>query len=632
MCGIAGYYNTTIEKNVIDSVSSKLQHRGPDAQGLYVNEKVGLVHTRLSIIELSSLGSQPYQFENLVLVYNGELYNYHEVREELKMQGYSFLSNSDTEVLVKAFHCWGPTCVDRFIGMFAFCIYNEVSNEIFLFRDRVGVKPLYYSYQNGVLFFASELKALLHFPITREINQEVVVLYFRFGFVPGHLSIFSNISKLAPGQYLRISSSGLQKDKYWNLVSGISKSNKNEEEWIDELESLLISAFKYRMVSDVPVGVFLSGGIDSSLLTAILQKHHGGIHTFTIGFNEARFDESSFAKQIANLLKTHHTSEVLKLEKARQLLLDFYSIYDEPFADTSGIPTVFVTRLAKAYGMKVVLSADGGDELFGGYAHYLKAARLFHKINMLPISVRQRLSKIIRAGFPVKLRKRISFSNLEHKAYAFEELLEAEDPSQFFEAYVCNQSHDEVSTMLNYVLKEKHILGVTEIRLEESMMEWDFRYFLPDDLLVKIDRATMFQGLECSEPFLDHRLVEFAKRVPMDLKIKNGQGKYLLRKLLERYLPVNSFERKKQGFSIPIFDWFSHDMDVLFKLYLSDEKLKGIPFLNSAEVKREHEKYVHYKKRGKEYNIEKMWRILSFVMWWEKYMSVENKEYSLHYS
>jgi asparagine synthase (glutamine-hydrolysing) len=632
MCGIAGYYNTRVEQNVIDSVSASLKHRGPDAQGLYQNEKVGLVHTRLSIIELSPLGSQPYRFENLVLVYNGELYNYQEVREELKKVGYSFLSNSDTEVLIKAFHCWGPACVDRFIGMFAFCIYNEVSNEIFLFRDRVGVKPLYYSYQNGVLFFASELKALLHFPVSREINPEAVALYFRFGFVPDHLSIFSKISKLAPGEYIKITESRLQKEKYWKLHLSGGATHKSEEEWADELESLLISAFKYRMVSDVPVGVFLSGGIDSSLLTAILQKHHGAINTFTIGFDEARFDESVFAKNIAALLRTNHTCEVLKVEKAHQLLFDFYSIYDEPFADTSGIPTAFVTSLAKSHGMKVVLSADGGDELFGGYTHYIKAAQLYNRLNRLPTRMRRGLAKTINTVFPDNLKSGFSYLNLGHKAHALEELLDARSPGQFFEAYVANQSQAEIAAMLTNVHQTKDTLPVIETELEAGMMEWDFRYFLPDDLLVKIDRATMFHSLECREPFLDHRLVEFARGIPLNLKIKNGQGKFLLRKLLARYLPSHSFERKKQGFSIPIFDWFRSDMDALFTLYLSDEKLKDIPILNSVEVKREFKKYMSFRKQGKEYNIEKMWRILSFVMWWQKYMRSESKEYSFHYS
>ncbi|MBL7858071.1 MAG: asparagine synthase (glutamine-hydrolyzing) [Cyclobacteriaceae bacterium] len=621
MCGIAGYYNATVEQSQCEALMASLYHRGPDDQQYYSFRDVGLIHTRLSIIELSELGSQPYRFEHLVLVFNGELYNYKEVREELKKIGYSFQSNSDTEVLIKSFHCWREKCVDYFIGMFAFSIYDEQADEMYLFRDRVGVKPLYYSYRDGQLFFASELKALHVFNLDKTISPDAVSLYFRFGFVPHHLSIFESISKLEPGYFIKVSRTGIVKKKYWDVKYEVSSIRK-ESEWLDELEALIISAFQYRMVSDVPVGVFLSGGIDSSLLTAILQKHHGGIHSFTIGFDESGFDESAYAEKVANHLKTNHTQKILGLNEARTLLNQFYSIYDEPFADTSGIPTACVTQLAKQAGMKVVLSADGGDELFGGYTHYQKTFAWYRKLQAMPAGIRKAISKGSRIGLDPKLRQKIKFLNIEHKAYTVEELLEAGSPVEFFEAFIANQSIEEISLLCRTAgSASMNFTGKTSSVLQD-MMAWDFQYYLPDDLLVKVDRATMFYGMEAREPFLDHRLVEFAARMPMELKIKSGKGKYLLCKLLSRYVPAEYFERKKQGFSIPIFAWFSAEVDAMFQSHLSPENLKNIDVLNANEVQREYQKYLHYKKSGKQYNIEKMWRILSFVLWWEKYMRV----------
>jgi asparagine synthase (glutamine-hydrolysing) len=620
MCGIAGFYNTTLDPSKVDAVLDSLRRRGPDEKATYLNKDVGLIHTRLSIIELSHLGSQPYKYESLVLIHNGELYNYREVRSSLMKEGYSFQSNSDTEVLIKAFHCWREKCVERFIGMFAFGIYDESTDEIFLCRDRAGVKPLYYSFQEGVLRFASELRALNLMNQHKDIDPDAVSLYFRFGFIPGHHSIFKSVSKLEPGHYLKVNATGISKVRYWTPNMEVIEGKK-EDEWLEELESLMISAFNYRLVSDVPVGVFLSGGIDSSLLTALLQRHNGGIHTFTIGFEERGFDESPFARKVAQHLQTDHTEKMLKLDEARDLLGDFYSVYDEPFADTSGIPMACIARLAKDQGMKVVLSADGGDELFGGYTHYQSAMKLFGRFMALPVAVRRAISASTRLMIPGGLRDKILPLNFEHKTYAFEELLNSDNPVAFFEAFIANQSMEEVGRMVKS--GGAMSIGQPDARQNplESMMDWDLRYYLPDDLLVKVDRATMHHSIECREPFLDHRLIEFALRIPTDLKVKGNEGKYLLRKLLSRHVPAELFNRRKQGFSIPVFEWFSKELDDLFGIYLSKSRIKDVPFLDADEVEKEYKKYLYYKGRGKQYNVEKMWRILSFMMWWEKFMT-----------
>lgn len=615
MCGIAGYYNWRVESAQHHQLLQSLHHRGPDDHGVYHKEHVGLLHTRLSIIDLTKLGSQPYHFENLVLVFNGELYNYKEVRSELIGYGYSFTSNSDTEVLIKAFHFWREKAVNHFIGMFAFCIYDEEIDTIYLFRDRVGVKPLYYSVKGNALAFASEIRALSVLVNDRTINEEALALYFRYGFIPKSHSIYKTFNKLEPGCYLVFSKDGLKKERYWSPSSKVD-FNTTESEWLEELEALLISAFSYRMVSDVPVGIFLSGGIDSSLLAAVLKRHHGDVNSFTIGFKENAFDESQHARVVAKHLNIQHHEKFLELKEARELLSNFYKIYDEPFADTSGIPTACVTKLAKDSGMKVVLSADGGDELFGGYTHYTRAFSLYQRIQLLPYRVRKMTVKAFRKCVGKSIRQKLVFLNLEHKMFALEELLLAEDIETFFEAVVANQALTEIESLLNHSLPKLSLSVSDSAKSKQSMLMWDFVNYLPDDLLVKVDRATMHHSLECREPFLDHRLAELSWRMPIDFKMKNGIGKYPLRQVLSSYIPKKYFEREKQGFSIPIFNWFKEDIDQYFADYFSDESLNQIHFLNKAEVQREYKKYLQYKKRNKEYNIEKMWRLLSLLMWW----------------
>lgn len=625
MCGIAGFYNTTISAGQLQKLTQCMLHRGPDDQRNYLSEGIGLIHTRLSVIDVSQLGAQPYHFENLVLAFNGELYNYKEVREELVKKGYTFQSASDTEVLVKAFHCWREQCVHKFIGMFAFALYETDSKQLWLFRDRLGVKPLYYSYdeKNNSLVFASELKAFTAFTFDRTINNEALFLYFRFGFVPQQHSIFKNVKKLMAGCFLKVTHRTVAEVEYWNPEREVDYS-KTETQWMDKLEETLISSFCYRMVSDVPVGVFLSGGIDSSLLSAILKKHYGPIQSFTIGFDETGFDESVHARQVAEYLNIKHTEKKLQLSEAKIILDNFYEIYDEPFADTSGIPTSCVTQLAKVSQIKVVLSADGGDELFGGYTHYQKAHSLYNLLTKIPAGLRKGFTSITETLAINGIRENIYTFNFEHKLYALEELLRTNNSIQFFESYIANQSTREIQKLTGYVPESHDPRSLSGKDTFEQMMLWDIKNYLIDDLLVKVDRATMHHSIESREPFLDHRLVELSQTMPVSLKIKNGEGKYIVKKLLDRYIPRTLIERKKQGFSIPMFKWFSQDLDNLFQHNFSAESLSRIDCLNASEVQREYQKYKHYKSKGKQYNIEKMWRILSFILWWNKYAAHEN--------
>jgi asparagine synthase (glutamine-hydrolysing) len=616
MCGIAGYFGSGGKRDSLEPIGNTLKHRGPDGSGIYSNDEIGLVHTRLSIIDLSDAGAQPFQFSKWVLIFNGELYNYLEVRKELINSNYEFKTQTDTEVVIKAFDLWGEKAVDKFIGMFAFAIYNTESKTLWLFRDRIGVKPLYYAYENGTIYFASELKAFKHFNIRQDIDVDSLEYYLKFGFTPSNKSIYTNTKKLQAGTYLKIKNGALQLNSYWHIPPPQS-SNKNESGIIEELHELLISACRYRMVSDVPVGVFLSGGIDSSLVTSILAKHHGKITTLNIGFNETEFNESVFAQQIADHLRVDFRSSTLTLQKAKVIFDQFYSIYDEPFSDTSGIPTSYIAAFAREIGVKVVLSADGGDELFAGYKHYQRTIQLYKRIKALPSLVNKSLVSVSKKLISSALRKSVIHLNFEHKLYAFEELLSAPDFGSFYKSVIANQSQDELTNLLTGISSDQHDGTPLSHDSLYEMRKWDLENYMTDDLLVKVDRATMYNQVECREPLLDHRLVEFAFKLPSSLHTKNKESKYLLKKILSQYIPKHYFNRSKQGFSIPIFKWFKSDLDQHFKYYFQEKLLDETGLFKTSEVLHELKKYEHYKTLGRDYNIEKLWRILSFMMWYQ---------------
>lgn len=618
MCGIAGFYGKNLPDDSIQSILGSLAHRGPDSNGFFISENIGLLHTRLSILDLSPLGNQPYYFFNLVLVFNGEVYNYKELRHELTLNGYSFNSESDAEVVIKAYHCWGDACLDRFIGMFSLVIYDKATHTIFAARDRLGVKPFYYYFFNGQFYFASELKIFSKFNLMLNVDLQAVYYYFRFGYVPEPLSIYQGIRKLQPGHTLNVSSSGMVDNCYWKQPAPSGDLIvRSEESWIDEFEHLAQLAFEYRMVSDVPVGLFLSGGMDSSLLAAILSKRFKSVKSFTIGFNDQRFDESKYASQIANELGLEHYSETLDVSGAKELLGAFYKIYDEPFADTSGIPVAAVVQLAKNSGVKVVLSADGGDELLGGYNHYLRSQQIASRLAYIPLALRNSCISLNNQIIALLRATGISVFNAEHRVSAVNEILSFGN-IDLFESIIANQTNQEISKLVRGI--EPALLETEFFDFSLSnMMRWDLSHYLPGDLMVKVDRASMYYGVEVRDPFLDHKLVEFSMRLPDRLKIRNGQTKYIERKLLERYFPIGFFDRKKQGFSIPLFSWFNKEFDTMFREYFTNEYLDMIPFLDKNEVYLEYKKYLYFKSKGKEYNIEKMWRMLSFVLWWVEY-------------
>ena len=607
MCGIVGF--NFVDESLLNSMLNSIRHRGPDDKGIFVDKNMSLGHVRLSILDLSLKAHQPMEFENFVLVYNGEVYNYKEIRKELEQYGYSFVSDSDSEVVLKSFHKWGKDCVNKFRGMFAFAIYDKLQNKLILCRDRVGVKPLYYYYDNKAFVFSSEIRAIRKYK-KLDINRLALAQFFEYGYISGEYSIFENVKKLLPGYFLEfdLKTREIKLENYWKIEDYFYISQKNEEEIIEELEAILIEGISYRMVSDVDVGVFLSGGVDSSLVSAILQKKFGNIKTFTIGFKEEKYNEANFAKEVANYIGSNHTEYILDVNEAKEVLLNkFVDIYDEPFGDSSGIPTYLVSKIAKENGVKVVLSADGGDELFCGYERYWYSYNLGRVFVNLPLKNQclYLLNKI------EKFLYQIPIKNIEHKLGFLKNLLKENDWQFIYEAIIKSYREDlERLGLKSFSRLKDYFRFGKQFHIMQAMMLWDFYNYLPNDILVKVDRATMFNSIEGREPLLDNKIIEYSVSIPFDLKYKNKESKYILKKILEKYLPKHLVYRKKQGFSIPIFEWFRAELGKLFEEYFEDDDIINMDYVRNLKKSFNDGKYI---------DINKLWFVLVYKMWKEKY-------------
>jgi len=607
MCGIAGF--NFIDKNLLNSMLNSIRHRGPDDKGVFFDKNVSLGHVRLSILDLSLKAHQPMEFDNLVLIYNGEIYNYKELKEELKKYGYVFNSNSDSEVVLKSFHKWGKSCVHKFRGMFAFAIYEKLENRLILCRDRVGVKPLYYYFDGKNFLFSSEIRAIRKYK-KLDINRIALAQFFEYGYISGEYGIFENVKKLLPGYFLEfdLKTKEIKLKNYWKIEDYFHILQKSEEEVIEELEAILVEGISYRMVSDVDIGVFLSGGVDSSLVSAILQKKFGNIKTFTIGFKEEKYNEANYAKEVSQYIHSDHTEYILDVNEAKEVLLNkFVDIYDEPFGDSSGIPTYLVSKIAKENGVKVVLSADGGDELFCGYERYWYSYNLGKVFSNLPL--KNQLLYLLN-NFEKFLFK-IPIKNIEHKLGFLKNLLKEHDWQFIYETIIKNYREDIKKLGLKSIKLNKDYFKFGEkFHIIQAMMLWDFYNYLPNDILVKVDRATMFNSIEGREPLLDNKIVEYSVSIPFDLKYKNKESKYILKKILEKYLPKHLVYRKKQGFGIPIFEWFRAELGKLFEEYFEDDEIVNMDYIRSLKKSFDEGKYI---------NINKLWFVLVYKMWKEKY-------------
>jgi len=630
MCGIVGIFtnkNNVTSDNVVQ-MKETLAHRGPDDSGLYISKRKNLAfgHTRLSIIDLSEKGSQPMSNDNgdIWVSFNGEIYNFMEIREELSALGTSFKSSSDTEVIVKSYEKWGIRCLERFIGMFAIAIWDERNEVLYLVRDRIGVKPLYYYKSENLLLFGSELRALIKHPSFRkEIDSEAVSLFLKYSYIPCPKTIYKNCFKLDPGHYLTVSKNNFTKDKYWDISDyylGV-KSRPDENAVLDELERLMIDSFRLRLVSDVPVGMFLSGGIDSSLVTALLQSHSSEkIKTFTIGFYEQNRNEAENAKKIAGYLGTEHREHYFSESEAAELVSKLPEIFDEPFGDNSALPTYLISNYA-VNNVKVALSADGGDELFGGYQRYLKLYRIFNSPGFMSFLYKHAGSVLehsdLKKLFGNKYEKISRFLKLHNLRSDCESLKAYDLLSSYWEEREISELMAITATQGNYNNFEAYFTGQFEtMDLISKMMLTDAKTYLPDFILTKVDRCSMSVSLEAREPFLDHRLIEFIAKLPVDLKIQNGTTKVLARKILKKYIPEEYISTRKQGFGIPVNKWLrSADFQNFINEYLNEDKISRDGIFNPATVAR-------YKKEFYDYNIshgQRIWNLLMFQMWKAKW-------------
>jgi asparagine synthase (glutamine-hydrolysing) len=622
MCGIAGLIDTRKQQNAAEltrtvrAMSDALAHRGPDSHGVWVDPQAGIAlgHRRLAIIDLSDEGHQPMFSASgrYGVVFNGEVYNFRAMRERLETEGCRFRSHSDTEVLLAAIESWGlEKALLEANGMLALALWDKKERTLYLARDRLGKKPLYYGWAGTTFLFASELKAFHKYPaFTPEIDRDVLAVYCRNNYVPGPWSIYRNVYKLPPASYLSISpatgsdkSSPLPSNQYWSAAAaaetGISnRDHLTDEEGISRLEIILEQAVDQRMISDVPLGAFLSGGIDSSLIVALMQKKASKpIRTFSIGFEEAEYNEAEHARAIARHLNTDHTEFYVTAKEAQELVTDLPAIFDEPFADSSQIPTWYVSHLARKH-VTVALSGDGGDEGFAGYNRYARAQRLAN-ILKLPYSLRHIAAKVL-AG-----RERVAAG------------LGVRDRDGLYRV------------MMSYWLDpENVVIGAVEAPVAmtapavlpaganplDHMMLADMRAYLPDDILAKVDRASMAVSLETRAPLLDYKVIEFSWRLPLAMKVRDGEGKWILRRLLERYVPPALFDRPKQGFGVPHASWLRGPLRDWAEGLLDEKRLSDDGLFDVTVVRKVWREHLNGKDQGS-----KLWGILMFQAWHERW-------------
>jgi asparagine synthase (glutamine-hydrolysing) len=637
MCGIAGFidYNSNSDKPALINMTEALLHRGPDASGYYFDQKmnysVGLGHRRLSIIDLSPAGNQPMMFLNgrYWIIFNGEIYNYAEIKEILLGLGHHFETHSDTEVILHAYHEWGGDAIKYFIGMFAFVIYDSAREKLFCCRDRAGVKPFFYYWKEGLFLFGSELKALMATPLfCKEIEIKAVGTFMEYGYVPAPLCIFKHTHKLLPGHtlLLDIKTRDLHISQYWNVYDCYNqeKLDITVREAVDETEKVLEKAFNYRMVADVPVGVFLSGGYDSSCLVALLQKNKlRKIKTFTIGFEDEKLNEAHYAKEIASVLGTDHQEYYCSEKDAIEVVPELPVFYDEPFADSSSIPTILVSRMARKY-VSVALSADAGDEIFGGYDRYIWMQKYYRRMNSIPSFARNLGANLLKT-LPADKLRRFQDDNIFKKKYEkLIRILDNPSPQNIFMGMTVDFSENEKTRLFKikpdsvYSAHYNQELGKEYFDPLTYAMAKDYQTYMVDDILQKVDRATMSVSLEGREPFLDQHIIEWAGKLPVEYKIYKGQRKYLLRSIVHKYVPSNLMDRPKKGFSVPVRSWLKGGLKPLVDVYLDSSFIKKQNIFDMEYI-------IQIKRSFYEANKEndyKIWYLLMFQMWYDKWIGI----------
>lgn len=653
MCGITGFIEAAAERinpSIIEAMTNAIRHRGPNDYGTWYYSKCGLAfgHRRLSVLDLSPAGHQPMHSKSkrYVTIFNGELYNYQTVAGRLRGLGHSFRGHSDTEVLLAAVEEWGVTgAIKQFEGMFAIALWDNVDRKLFLIRDRIGKKPLYYGWSGGCFMFGSELKALtVHPKFTAEVDRGALGLFMQLGYIPTPWSIFTGFYKMVPGTVLTLDqrhftgapasfspfpdqSSALSPKRFWDLRQlaadgGADPFTGDESSAASQLEDLLRSSVEIRMLADVPLGAFLSGGIDSSTVVALMQtQSEKPVKTFSIGFHEENFNEAGYASNVASHLGTQHTELFVTSRDALNVIPDLPEMFDEPFSDSSQIPTFLVSKMAREH-VTVALTGDGADELFGGYDRYSWARDNWRRLQFLPNPMRQLVSKFITSVSPAyfvrffePLEQLVGRPvNIGHKFLTLSKILGSQNEGDFYLRLM--SLWESPSALVKGITERRTVFDeysalVPNDNCEPRMMLADLLSYLPDDIMVKVDRSSMAVSLETRAPFLDHRVVEFSLRLPQHFKSYGGETKRIVRKILSRYLPASIFERPKMGFALPIGQWLRTDLREWAEGLLNEELIESQGFLSAAPIRRrwiEHLSGHHNWEHS-------LWSVLSFQSW-----------------
>ena len=626
MCGIVGIVNSNsriISREILARMNNCIIHRGPDEDGFYVNKNVGLAMRRLSIIDLKG-GQQPIfnRDQTKAIVFNGEIYNFQELREDLKKRGHQFYTNCDTEVIIQLYDEFGADCVDYLRGMFAFAIWDERDKSLFIARDRVGKKPLLYSHQpNGDLIFGSEFTALLAHPdISREVDTEAIHHYLSYLCVPAPLTAFRQIRKLAPGHWMRWKNGEIETKRYW-LPDFSKKIEISETEAVEETLRILREATKMRMIAEVPLGAFLSGGVDSSTVVALMAETSAQpVKTFSIGFEEEDFSELKYAKRVAEHIGAEHHEFVVR-PNALEILPVLVEHYGEPYADSSAIATYYVARETRKH-VTVALNGDGGDESFAGYERYF-AMRLAEKYHKIPAVLRKTLIETAVNLFPTSETKRSRARDLKRfvkaaslprveRYFRWVSAIDRQSKGNLYtEDFRNSVENYDSADFLKMWFDKSNGGGIVD-----ATMFTDQQTYLPNDLLVKVDIASMANSLEARSPFLDHKVIEFAASLPENIKLRGAETKYLLKKAASKIVPPEVLYRKKMGFGVPLTHWFRGELKDFVRGVLLSEKS-----LNRGIIKPEMlEKYVSEHINAERDYTHQIWTLLMLELWFQRFI------------
>lgn len=622
MCGIAGFFTTRknlVSERVVGRMCKALSHRGPDDEGFFIDQDVGIAlgHRRLALLDLSSAGHQPMHSHNerFVLSFNGEIYNFESLKAELESEAglLQWRGHSDTEILLEAIAHWGLVkTLPKLNGMFALSVWDRKLHKLFLARDRFGEKPLYYGKSTGGFVFGSELKALRQFPgFDAAINRKALAGFLAGGYVAAPESIYEGFYKLPPACWLEVCDGDGDipvAQKFWDITTAyrdglLNPAKANPEDLRDKLDTLLSDAVALRMVADVPVGAFLSGGYDSSLIVALMGKSSSQrVRSFSIGFEEAGFDEAPYAKAVADYLGTEHTELYISKREILDVVPQLPEIWDEPFGDSSQIPTYLVSQLTRQH-VTASLSGDAADELFGGYNRYRSTPKTWAELTKWPVGMRQAMGKAIG----------LFGSALPARVERFGEIVGFDRAEEFYDYKMRHWKSLDGVLAGDPELPVAETFGLTGVGVADQVMHSDFLDYLPDDILAKVDRATMAVSLESRIPFLDPAIFDFAARLPLDMKIRNGNGKWLLRQVAHRHIPSDLLERPKQGFSVPIEHWLRGPLKDWAESFLNEKALREQGFFNPAPIRTMWDLHQSGRRRFHK----PLWDVLMFQSWLE---------------